>query len=72
MTKLRSAMQQEPRRRGPNKRKRGQRLHIEMDYEQTIIPVHIYQHWLQNASDIVSRRGRKKQVLFLPFVVFHI
>ncbi|QCE01360.1 cohesin complex subunit SCC1 [Vigna unguiculata] len=52
---------QEPRRRGPNKRKRGQRLHIEMDYEQTIIPVHIYQHWLQNASDIVSRRGRKKQ-----------
>ncbi|XP_022637684.1 sister chromatid cohesion 1 protein 1 isoform X2 [Vigna radiata var. radiata] len=52
---------QEPRRRGPNKRKRGNRLDIEMDYEQTIIPVHIYQHWLQNASDIVSRRGRKKQ-----------
>ncbi|WVY89990.1 hypothetical protein V8G54_035504 [Vigna mungo] len=52
---------QEPRRRGPNKRKRGNRLDIEMDYEQTIIPVHIYQHWLQNTSDIVSRRGRKKQ-----------
>ncbi|XP_047154283.1 sister chromatid cohesion 1 protein 1 isoform X2 [Vigna umbellata] len=52
---------QEPRRRGPNKRKRGHQLDIEMDYEQTIIPVHIYQHWLQNASDIVSRRGRKKQ-----------
>ncbi|KAE9606184.1 putative rad21/Rec8-like protein [Lupinus albus] len=32
-----------------------------MDYEQTIIPVHIYQHWLQNTSDIVSRRGRKKE-----------
>lgn len=75
MTKLRSAMQQEPRRRGPNKRKRGNRLDIEMDYEQTIIPVHIYQHWLQNASDIVSRRGRKKQVFFFfffSFIVFHI
>ncbi|RDX87708.1 Sister chromatid cohesion 1 protein 1, partial [Mucuna pruriens] len=60
MTNLRSAMQQEPRRRGPNKRKR-QPLAMAMDYEQTIIPVHIYQHWLQNASDIVSRRGRKKK-----------
>ncbi|KAK7385785.1 hypothetical protein VNO78_31644 [Psophocarpus tetragonolobus] len=50
---------QEPRRRGPNKRKRRQPLAIEMDYEQTIIPVHIYQHWLQNASDIISRKGRK-------------
>ncbi|KAK8467007.1 hypothetical protein PHAVU_008G221700 [Phaseolus vulgaris] len=52
---------QEPRRRVPNKRKRGGRLDVEMDYEQTIIPVHIYQHWLQNASDIVSRRSRKKK-----------
>ncbi|KAL5126697.1 Sister chromatid cohesion 1 protein 1 [Glycine soja] len=52
---------QEPRRRGPNKRKRGQPSAIEMDYEQTIIPAHIYQHWLQNASDIVSRRGRRKK-----------
>ncbi|CAJ1971047.1 unnamed protein product [Sphenostylis stenocarpa] len=52
---------QEPRKRGPNKRKREQPSAIEMDYEQTIIPVHIYQHWLQNASDIVSRRGRKKK-----------
>ncbi|KAK7372517.1 hypothetical protein VNO80_05898 [Phaseolus coccineus] len=52
---------QEPRRRGPNKRKRGERLGIKMDYEQTIIPVHIYQDWLQNSSDIVSRRRRKKK-----------
>ncbi|KAL2317099.1 hypothetical protein Fmac_030975 [Flemingia macrophylla] len=52
---------QEPKRKGPNKRKRGQQLAIIMDYEQTIIPAHIYQHWLQNASDIVSRRGRKKK-----------
>lgn len=33
-----------------------------MDYEQTIIPGHIYQSWLQSASDIVSRRGRKRKV----------
>jgi len=52
---------QEPRRRRPNKRKRGEPLNIKMD-EQTIIPVHIYQDWLQNASDIVSRKGRKKKV----------
>ncbi|ESW17186.1 hypothetical protein PHAVU_007G217900 [Phaseolus vulgaris] len=51
---------QEPRRRRPNKRKRGEPLNIKMD-EQTIIPVHIYQDWLQNASDIVSRKGRKKK-----------
>nr|KYP73083.1 Sister chromatid cohesion 1 protein 1 [Cajanus cajan] len=50
-----------PRRRGPNKRKRGQPPAFVMDYEQTIIPVHIYQHWLQNASDIVSQRRRKKK-----------
>lgn len=62
MTKLRSAMQQEPRRRGPAKRKRGQPEANTMDYEHTIIPVHLYQHWVQNASDIVTRRGRKKKV----------
>ncbi|KAL6509351.1 hypothetical protein OROGR_022661 [Orobanche gracilis] len=32
-----------------------------MDYDQTIIPGQIYQSWLQNASDIVSRRGRKRK-----------
>ncbi|XP_019461100.1 PREDICTED: sister chromatid cohesion 1 protein 1 isoform X2 [Lupinus angustifolius] len=52
---------QEHRRRGPTKRKRRQPVATVMDYEQTIIPVHIYQHWLQNTSDIVSRRGRKKE-----------
>ena len=62
MTNLRSAMQQEHGRRRPTKRKRGQPQANAMDYEQTIIPVHIYQHWLQNASDLVSRRGRKKKV----------
>ncbi|XP_061351696.1 sister chromatid cohesion 1 protein 1 [Gastrolobium bilobum] len=52
---------QEHRRRGPTKRKKGQPVATAMDYEQTIIPVHIYQQWLQNASDIVSRRGRKRK-----------
>lgn len=33
-----------------------------MDYEQTIIPGQIYQAWLQNASNIASRRGRKRKV----------
>ncbi|KAJ1426337.1 Winged helix DNA-binding domain superfamily [Sesbania bispinosa] len=61
MTNLRCAMQQERRRRGPTKRKRRQAEANAMDYEQTRIPVHMYQHWLQNASDIVSRRGRKKK-----------
>ncbi|XP_054804484.1 sister chromatid cohesion 1 protein 1 [Prosopis cineraria] len=51
---------QEKRRRGLMKRKRRQPVRNAMDYEQTIIPVHLYQSWLQNASDIVSR-GRKRK-----------
>ncbi|KAK6135783.1 hypothetical protein DH2020_030478 [Rehmannia glutinosa] len=34
---------------------------LAMDYDQTIIPGHIYQSWLQNSSDIASRRGRKRK-----------
>nr|GMC92889.1 sister chromatid cohesion 1 protein 1 [Ipomoea batatas]GMC94289.1 sister chromatid cohesion 1 protein 1 [Ipomoea batatas]GMD02122.1 sister chromatid cohesion 1 protein 1 [Ipomoea batatas] len=34
-----------------------------MDNDQIIIPGHIYQTWLQNCSDIVSRRGRKRKKL---------
>ncbi|XP_057724882.1 sister chromatid cohesion 1 protein 1 [Arachis stenosperma] len=52
---------QERGRPGPTKRKRRQPVGTAMDYEQTIIPVHIYQHWLQNASDLVSKRGRKRK-----------
>lgn len=33
-----------------------------MDYEQTIIPGHIYQSWLQDVSDLIARRGRKRKV----------
>ncbi|AES99472.2 sister chromatid cohesion 1 protein, putative [Medicago truncatula] len=55
MTNRISAMQQEPQRRGPAKRKRGKP--IQMDYEQTMIPAPNYQNWLQNPADLVSRRG---------------
>ncbi|KAL8257451.1 hypothetical protein R6Q59_029492 [Mikania micrantha] len=45
-------------------RKRARRVpSIIMDYEQTMIPGHMYQSWLQDASDIVSRRGRKRKHL---------
>ncbi|KAK9124595.1 hypothetical protein Sjap_014197 [Stephania japonica] len=50
---------QEPR---PEKRGRKRRTrNVTMDYEQTIIPNHVYQTWLQNPSDIVSRRGRNNK-----------
>ncbi|XP_073221640.1 sister chromatid cohesion 1 protein 1 [Cicer arietinum] len=55
------ARHQEHKRRGPTKRKRGKPVAITMDCEQTMIPAHIYQRWLQSASDLVSRRGRKKK-----------
>ncbi|XP_065633160.1 sister chromatid cohesion 1 protein 1 [Quercus suber] len=45
----------------PVKRKARRPPASAMDYEQTMIPGHIYQSWLQNASDIVSRRGRKRK-----------
>ncbi|KAG8380863.1 hypothetical protein BUALT_Bualt06G0060700 [Buddleja alternifolia] len=34
---------------------------LTMDYDQNIIPGQIYQSWLQNSSDILSRRGRKRK-----------
>ncbi|XP_052187255.1 sister chromatid cohesion 1 protein 1 [Diospyros lotus] len=45
----------------PARRKARKPAALEMDYEQTIIPGQIYQSWLQSASDIVSRRGRKRK-----------
>uniref|UniRef100_A0A2N9IX06 Rad21/Rec8-like protein N-terminal domain-containing protein n=1 Tax=Fagus sylvatica TaxID=28930 RepID=A0A2N9IX06_FAGSY len=45
----------------PVKRKPRKPTTFAMDYEQTMIPGHIYQSWLQNASDIVSRTGRKRK-----------
>lgn len=57
-------MKQEQGVQGLMKRKRRQPARIAMDFEQTMIPVHLYQSWLQNASDIVSR-GRKRKVHYL-------
>ncbi|PIN14600.1 Sister chromatid cohesion complex Cohesin, subunit RAD21/SCC1 [Handroanthus impetiginosus] len=34
---------------------------LKMDYDQNIIPGQIYQSWLQNSTDIVSKRGRKRK-----------
>ncbi|KAF6162553.1 hypothetical protein GIB67_003099 [Kingdonia uniflora] len=62
-------------RRVPRKRKakRGTGQDI-MDYEQMIIPGPTYQSWNQGASDLVSRRGRKKKFLdkFLQFDQMHV
>lgn len=55
-------MKQDQERPVPVKRKARRPPASAMDYEQTMIPGHIYQSWLQNASDIVSRRGRKRKV----------
>ncbi|KAM4104202.1 hypothetical protein ACJW30_06G139100 [Castanea mollissima] len=52
---------QDQERQVPVKRKARRPPASAMDYEQTMIPGHIYQSWLQNASDIVSRRGRKRK-----------
>lgn len=45
----------------PKRRITRKRARIFMDYEQIIIPGHIYQSWLQDATDIVSRRGRNRK-----------
>ncbi|KAI7986093.1 Sister chromatid cohesion 1 protein 1 [Camellia lanceoleosa] len=54
--------QQDHQRQGPTRRKARKPAASAMDYEQTIIPGHIYQSWLQSTSDIVSRRGRKRKI----------
>ncbi|CAL5404671.1 unnamed protein product [Camellia sinensis] len=53
---------QDHQRQGPTRRKARKPSASAMDYEQTIIPGHIYQSWLQSTSDIVSRRGRKRKI----------
>ncbi|CAK9135820.1 unnamed protein product [Ilex paraguariensis] len=54
--------QQDIQRQGTTRRRAKRPAAFAMDYEQTIIPGPIYQSWLQNASDMVSRRGRKRKV----------
>ncbi|CAL5407509.1 unnamed protein product [Camellia sinensis] len=53
---------QDHQRQGATRRKARKPAASAMDYEQTIIPGHIYQSWLQSTSDIVSRRGRKRKI----------
>ena len=37
-----------------------------MDDEHTVVPAHVYQSWLQDAADIVSRQqGRKRKVYLI-------
>ncbi|XP_062092357.1 sister chromatid cohesion 1 protein 1 [Humulus lupulus] len=43
---------------GPRRKKRGKLTVSIMDNEQTIVPGHVYQSWLQNPSDITLKRGR--------------
>ncbi|KAL7214741.1 hypothetical protein ACSBR1_027012 [Camellia fascicularis] len=55
------ANQADHQRQGPTRRKARKSAASAMDYEQTIIPSHIYQSWLLRTSDIVSKRGRKRK-----------
>ncbi|KAL3521282.1 hypothetical protein ACH5RR_019431 [Cinchona calisaya] len=48
-------------RQGPTRKRARRPATLAMDCEQTIIPGHEYQSWLQNSSDITSRRRKKKQ-----------
>ncbi|KAL8552224.1 hypothetical protein ACS0TY_001068 [Phlomoides rotata] len=54
------------------RRRENRRAAFAMDYEQTIIPGPIYQSWLQNSSDIVSGRGRKRKRPMTPFSMMKI
>ncbi|CAN1333671.1 Sister chromatid cohesion 1 protein 1, partial [Linum perenne] len=46
---------------GAIRRKRKRKAGDVMDTEKTVIPGDLYQSWLQNPSDISSRRGRMKK-----------
>ncbi|KAI3817830.1 hypothetical protein L1987_11628 [Smallanthus sonchifolius] len=52
-----------PQMKRPSRKRARRAPSVIMDYEQTMIPGHMYQSWLQYASDIVSRRGRKRKHL---------
>ncbi|KAM7275759.1 hypothetical protein ACFE04_017625 [Oxalis oulophora] len=54
-------VKQEKQRKEPIKRKSKGAATYLMDYQQTMVPSHLYQSWLQDASDIVSKTGRKKR-----------
>ncbi|KAL7587077.1 sister chromatid cohesion 1 protein 1 [Lactuca sativa] len=52
-----------PQRRKPTRRTTRRVTTTLMDHGQTIIPGPMYQFWLQNTSDIVSRRGQKRKLM---------
>ncbi|KAI3731159.1 hypothetical protein L1987_62342 [Smallanthus sonchifolius] len=52
-----------PQMKRPSRKRAKRAPPVIMDYEQTMIPGHMYQSWLQDASDIVSRKGRKRKHL---------
>ncbi|GAY40476.1 hypothetical protein CUMW_052250 [Citrus unshiu] len=52
---------QDQQRKGPLKRKTRKQAAFAMDYDQTMIPGEVYQSWLKDASDISSRRRRKRK-----------
>ncbi|KAL2549793.1 Sister chromatid cohesion 1 protein 1 [Forsythia ovata] len=54
---------QDQMRQWPARRRARRPAALAMDYDQIIIPGHIYQSWLRNSSDIVSKRGRKRKNL---------
>lgn len=59
-------MKQDKQRQVPAQRRARRLPTFVMDYDQIIIPGHIYQSWLQDSSNIVSRRGRKRKVCSCP------
>ncbi|XP_071929855.1 sister chromatid cohesion 1 protein 1 isoform X5 [Coffea arabica] len=61
VAKDKKVLQQDQLRQGPTRKRARQPAAMAMDCEQTIIPGHVYQSWLQNTSDITSRRRKNSQ-----------
>ncbi|KAK9930269.1 hypothetical protein M0R45_027312 [Rubus argutus] len=58
MVQMQEVQENAQQRQGPLRGRRRKRRASVMDYDQTIHPAHVYQSWLQDTSDIVSRRRR--------------
>ncbi|XP_071934419.1 sister chromatid cohesion 1 protein 1-like isoform X2 [Coffea arabica] len=82
VAKDKKVLQQDQLRQGPTRKRARQPAAMAMDCEQTIIPGHVYQSWLQNTSDITSRRRKNSRsgamskrkianITELPLTVLH-
>ncbi|CDP13942.1 unnamed protein product [Coffea canephora] len=82
VAKDKKVLQQDQLRQGPARKRARQPAAMAMDCEQTIIPGHVYQSWLQNTSDITSRRRKNSRsgamskrkianITELPLTVLH-